>query len=64
MSRHDDHTGEAQTGEALREVARIHPLVDRLRDLLSSATFLDMKASSRGYWAPRSGEGERASTSP
>jgi hypothetical protein len=59
MSEQDD-----QTGEALQDVARIHPLVDRLRDLLSSATFLDMKASSKGYWADRGDEGERAITSP
>jgi hypothetical protein len=59
MSKEDD-----QTGEALEEVARIHPLVDRLRDLLSSATFLDMKASSKGYWAAAADEGERPTTSP
>jgi hypothetical protein len=59
MSEQDD-----QTGEALEDVARIHPLVDRLRDLLSSATFLDMKASSKAYWADEGDEGERAIISP
>jgi hypothetical protein len=59
MSKQDD-----QTGEALEDVARIHPVVDRLRDLLSSVTFLDLKASSKGYWASRRDEGERPSTSP
>jgi len=59
MSNYDD-----KTGEVLEEVARIHPVLDRLRDLLSSATFLDMKASSKGYWAPLPEDGERARTSP
>jgi hypothetical protein len=59
MSKIDD-----QTGEALEDVARIHPLVDRLRDLLSSAAILDMKASNKGYWADRFDDGERATTSP
>jgi hypothetical protein len=59
MSKQED-----QTGEALEDVARIHPLVDRLRDLLSSATFLDMKASSKRYWAAAGDEGERPTTSP
>ena len=46
MTKQDD-----EVGEALEGVARIHPVVDRLRDLVSSATFLDMKASRKQYWA-------------
>ena len=52
------------TGEALENVARIHPVVDRLRDLLTSATLLDLKASSRGYWARESDDEERGVPSP
>ena len=40
-------------GEALDEVARIRPVVDRLRELVASATVLDLKATARGYWADR-----------
>ena len=58
MSKQDD-----QTGEVLEEVARIHPLVDRLRDLLSSAAFLDMKASRQGYWAGQREAGEQTYSS-
>ena len=47
---------EAGTGEALDDVARIRPVVDRLRELLTSATVLDIKASARGYWADRGSE--------
>jgi len=54
---------EDEAGEALEGVARIHPLVDRLRDLITSATALDLKASTKGYWAGGE-EGERATTSP
>ena len=54
---------EDQAGEALEDVARIHPLVDRLRDLLTSATALDLKANARRYWAG-GGDGERATISP
>lgn len=50
-------------GEALEEVHRIHPVLDRLRDLLTSATALDLKASAKGYWTERD-EGERAINSP
>jgi hypothetical protein len=46
------------TGEALEDVARIRPLVDRLRGLLSSAAFFDLKATSKGYWES-AGEDER-----
>jgi hypothetical protein len=42
-----------RAGEALEEVARIHPVVDRLRELLTSATVLDIRATARGYWADR-----------
>jgi hypothetical protein len=54
----------SEAGEALDQVNRIRPVVDRLRALLSSATALDLQASAKGYWAPRSDEGDRAITSP
>jgi hypothetical protein len=54
----DDHAG-----EALEDVARIHPALERLRDLLVSATALDLKASAKRYWADGR-EGERATISP
>lgn len=47
---HDDDEN-AGAGEALEDVARIHPALDRLRDLITSATALDLKATARGYWA-------------
>jgi hypothetical protein len=50
-------------GEALEDVARIHGVLDRLRDLITSATALDLKASAEGYWASGR-EGERATISP
>ena len=37
--------------EVLEQVNRIHPAVDRLRELLRSATILDLKANAGGYWA-------------
>ena len=43
--------GEDTGGEALDQIARIHPAVDRLRELLTSATVLDLQATARGYWA-------------
>ena len=52
-----------EAGEALQEIHRIHPLVDRLRDLLTSAAALDLKANAKGYWSERE-EGEPAITSP
>ena len=54
---------EDDAGEALDDVARIHTVLDRLRDLITSATALDLKASAEGYWA-RASEGERATISP
>jgi hypothetical protein len=57
MHREDD------AGEALEEVARIHPAVDRLRDLIRSATALDLKATAEGYWA-KSSEDEGATIAP
>ena len=56
---HEDDTA----GEALEDVARIHPALDRLRDLITSATALDLKATAEGYWATGK-EGERATISP
>jgi hypothetical protein len=44
---------DVDAGEALRNVARIHPVVDRLRRLLASAVLLDLMASSDGYWTAR-----------
>jgi len=49
---------------ALEGVHRIHPVLDRLRDLLTSATALDLKATTRGYWSDRGSDGDRAITSP
>jgi hypothetical protein len=54
---------EDEAGEALEDVARIHPVVDRLRDLITSATALDLKATAKGYWAGAQ-EGDRATISP
>jgi hypothetical protein len=54
---------EDDAGEALEDVARIHRVVDRLRDLITSATVLDLKATAEGYWAGGR-EGERATISP
>ena len=59
---HDDDEN-AGAGEALEDVARIHTALDRLRDLITSATALDLKASAKGYWA-NGQEGERATISP
>jgi hypothetical protein len=53
-----------EAGDALEEVHRIRPAVDRLRDLLASMTALDLRASARGYWSELGDEGERAITSP
>jgi len=58
---HDDDNDDA--GEALEDVARIHGVLDRLRDLITSATALDLKATAEGYWA-RCAEGDRATISP
>ena len=44
------HEDDREAGEALEDVARIHPALDRLRDLITSATALDLKASAEGYW--------------
>ena len=56
---HDDETA----GEALEDMARIHPALDRLRDLITSATALDLRATAEGYWASGK-EGERVTISP
>jgi hypothetical protein len=54
-----------EAGDALEEVHRIHPVVNRLRDLLTSAAALDLKASAKGYWSDRRvGEADQATTSP
>lgn len=56
MHHDDENAGAGQTaaGEALENVARIHPALNRLRDLIASATALDLKATAKGYWAERS----------
>jgi hypothetical protein len=46
-----------EAGDVLQDVARIHPAVDRLRDLLTSAAILDLKAA-RTYWTDRRREAE------
>ena len=51
-------------GEALEGIHRIHPVLARLRDLLTSATALDLKANAKGYWSERGDEDDRAITSP
>jgi hypothetical protein len=48
MHRDDD------SGDALDDVAQIHPAVERLRHLVASATLLDLKATADGYWTDRS----------
>jgi hypothetical protein len=48
--------GDEVEGEALDEVARIHPVVDRLREQVASATLLELKATAPGYWADRQPE--------
>ena len=56
---------EREAGQALDEVARIHPALDRLRDLIVSAAALDLRASARHYWAEGlESEDERATISP
>jgi hypothetical protein len=55
---------ETESADALEEVNRIHPVLDRLRELLTSATALDLQASAKGYWSSRADEGERAMSSP
>jgi hypothetical protein len=50
---------EDDTGDVLEDVARIHRVVDRLRELVASATLLDLKASGQTYWA-RQNEAERS----
>lgn len=48
--------GKDDAGEVLEDVARIHPVVDRLRELLTSAAILDLKGNSQGYWTRREEE--------
>jgi hypothetical protein len=47
---------EHDTGDVLDEVARIHPAVARLRQLVASATILDLKATADSYWAHHQGD--------
>jgi hypothetical protein len=53
-----------EAGNALEEVNRIRPAVDRLRAFVASVTALDLQATSRRYWSEPQEEGERAITSP
>ncbi|HEV7687065.1 MAG TPA: hypothetical protein VGQ80_10875 [Acidimicrobiia bacterium] len=48
---------EHDPGDVLEEVAQIHPAVARLRQLLASATILDLKATADSYWADHHGDG-------
>jgi len=43
-------------------VARMRPALDRLRQLLTSATILDLKATAEGYWADRRDDTESRRT--
>jgi hypothetical protein len=52
--------GDDDTGNVLDDVARIHPAVARLRQLLASATILDLKATTDTYWASRVAEDSAA----
>ena len=47
---------EHDPGDVLEEVAQIHPAVARLRQLLASATILDLKATADSYWADHHGD--------
>lgn len=44
-------------GAAVEDVARIHSALDRLRQLVATATILDLKATSGSYWADRYDDG-------
>ena len=59
-----ERDNDAGAGDALEEVHRIHPVLNRLRDLLTSATALDLKANSKGYWSERGDEDKGQITSP
>lgn len=50
--------------DVLDDVARMHPAVDRLRQLLTSATLLDLKATADGYWTHPPGPGPRNRPTP
>jgi hypothetical protein len=54
---------EHDTGDVLDEVAQIHPAVARLRQLVASATLLDLKATADSYWADHQGD-DGAATPP
>jgi hypothetical protein len=45
-------------GDVIEDVARIHPALDRLRQLLTTATILDLKATAGGYWADHPADGD------
>jgi hypothetical protein len=51
-----DMQSERDTGDVLDEVALIHPAVARLRQLVASATILDLKATADSYWADHHGD--------
>ena len=54
MHRDDD------PGDALDDVAGIHPAVERLRQLVASATLFELKATADGYWTEHRAENEGA----
>jgi hypothetical protein len=55
---------EDNSGDALDDVARIHPALDRLRQLVTSATILDLMATSGSYWADRHDDDDTVRTGP
>jgi len=50
-------------GDVIEDVARIHPALDRLRQLLTTATLLDLKATAGGYWADHRADGDSSAAS-
>ena len=53
-------SSEDESGDVLEGVEEIHPVVDRLRRLLASATLLDLKASTSTYWTDQTEESDRS----
>lgn len=45
-----------EAGDALDDVAGIRRVVERLRNLVMSATLLDLRASAAGYWSDHRGD--------
>ncbi|MDQ1517120.1 MAG: hypothetical protein QOE80_2950 [Actinomycetota bacterium] len=55
---------EQDAGDVLDEVARIHPAVARLRQLVASATILDLKATAGSYWADHHSDDDDGASTP